>query len=228
MNPNHIIPKTLAIELTLQEGEVGVSNVDGKVFIQNIQANTRDSDDVLPAIDGLMKKANLKPKELTLIALSIGPGGFTSMRIAITIAKHVSFITGTPIVAVPSAISAAASQKDYSSLFAIEAVKANSFWLSKLTLTKGHWRCDAKLTTTEDVQKISFTQQGILCSPEHAELANEFNLPILPYTPCATSLMVVSGERLNRGETTSAAALTPLYPREPEAVRKWKAQRNDR
>ena len=228
MNSNHIIPKTLAIELTLQEGEIGVSSVDGKVFIQNIQTNTRDSDDVLPAIDGLMKKANLKPKELTLIALSIGPGGFTTMRIATTIAKHVSFITGAPIVAVPSAISAAASQKDYSSLFAIEAVKSNSFWLSKLTFTKGHWQCDAQLTTTKAVKESTFTQQGILCSPEHAELANEFNLPILPYTPSATSLMVVSGERFNRGETTGAAALTPLYPREPEAVRKWKAQRNDR
>ena len=228
MNSDCIIPGTLAIELTLKDGEVAVSSADGEVLIQSIQSSSRETDDVLPAIDALMKKAHLKPSDLSLIALSIGPSGFTTMRIATTIAKHVSFITGAPIIAVPSAISAAASQSECEALLSIEAVKGDSFWLSQLSLCEGVWKCNATLTTTDVVKESSSTHQGILCSPQHAEIAKVFNVPVLPYAPSAKSLMIVSSERLNRGETIGAAALTPLYPREPEAVRKWKAQRNDR
>jgi len=228
VNSDCIIPGTLAIELTLQDGEVGVTNANGEVLIQSIQSSSRETDDVLPAIDALMKKANLKPSELSLIALSIGPSGFTTMRIATTIAKHISFITDAPIVAVPSAISAAASQSECELLLSIEAVKGNSFWLSQLSLYEGAWKCDATLTTIDAVKESSFTHQGILCNPQHAEIARVFNVPILPYAPSAKSLMIVSSNQFNRGETISAAALTPLYPREPEAVRKWKTQRNAR
>ena len=228
MNSNSIIPKTLAIELTLQNGEVGVSTADGDVLIECIQSGSRDTDDVLPAIDGLIKKANLRPKELSLIALSIGPSGFTTMRIATTIAKHVSFITSSPIVAVPSAVSAAEAMIEYESLLAIEAVKGDSFWLSTLTRKSGVWQCEAELSTIDSVQHASFTQQGILCDAQHGETASAFHLPILPYTPNAAALMRASKLFYDVGTTINARALAPIYPREPEAVRKWNARRNAR
>ena len=228
MNSDCVIPKTLAIELTLQEGEVGVSTEHNELLIEHIQSGSRETDDVLPTIDKLMKEANLKPKDLSLIALSIGPSGFTTMRIATTIAKHVSFITSAPIVAVPSAVSAAEAVSEFETLLAIEAVKGDSFWLSTLTRTNGVWQCEAELSTIDSVQNASFTQQGILCDAQFGEIASAFHLPVLPYTPNATALMRASKLLYDVGTTIDARALAPLYPREPDAVRKWNAQRNAR
>jgi len=228
VNSDCVIPKTLAIELTLQEGEVGVSTEHNELLIEHIQSGSRETDYVIPAIDKLMKEANLKPKDLSLIALSIGPSGFTTMRIATTIAKHVSFITSAPIVAVPSAVSAAEAVSEFETLLAIEAVKGDSFWLSTLTRTNGVWQCEAELSTIDSVQNASFTQQGILCDAQFGEIASAFHLPVLPYTPNAGALMRASKSLYDAGETIDARAVTPLYPREPEAVRKWNARRNAR
>ena len=42
------------------------------------------------------------PREVPLVAVSIGPGSFTGIRIAVTLAKFVAWDTGARIVAVPS------------------------------------------------------------------------------------------------------------------------------
>ena len=228
MNFDCVTPCTLSIELALKEGEVGISNAEGEVFTQSTSSDSSATDEVFPAIDALMKKASLQPNELSLIALSIGPSGVTTMRIATTIAKHVSFITGAPIVAVPTAVSAAESLSEYESLLAIEAVKGDSFWLSTLTRTNGVWQCEAELSEIDTIQNKSFTQQGILCDAKFGEIASVFNIQPLPYLPNAKSLMQASKALFDAGKTTDARAVTPLYPREPEAVRQWNTQRNDR
>ncbi len=228
MSSDSIIPNTLSIELTLPTGEVGVSNKNGDVITKTIQSSSRESDAVLPAIDELMKAADLTPRELSLITVSIGPSGFTTMRIATTIAKHVSFVTGAPIACVPSAASAAEALGEYEPLLSIEAVKGDSFWLSTLRFTNNLWECEGALATVAEVQGRQEEFSGVLCNSKLSEIASGFEIPLQPYAPTAISLMRAGGSYFLQGETTEAIHATPLYPREPEAVRKWNAQRNVR
>lgn len=67
----------------------------------------RHDDDLMPAIDRLCRRCDVKPSDLASIAVSIGPGGYTSLRIAVATAKMLAEATGASTIAVPSASVAA-------------------------------------------------------------------------------------------------------------------------
>lgn len=57
---------------------------------------------VVGAIDRLLADAGLSIEQLTAIAVGIGPGSFTGLRIALSYAKGVALATGCGLVGVPS------------------------------------------------------------------------------------------------------------------------------
>lgn len=65
---------------------------------------SRRHDDLMPAIDRLSRRVGVRPGDIGTLAVSIGPGGFTSLRIAVATAKMLADATGARCVAVPTAI----------------------------------------------------------------------------------------------------------------------------
>jgi tRNA threonylcarbamoyladenosine biosynthesis protein TsaB len=60
------------------------------------------SEALVPLIDGLVRRAGLAPQDLELMAVSIGPGSFTGLRIGLATAKGLAFALGRPLVTVSS------------------------------------------------------------------------------------------------------------------------------
>ncbi|MFJ8065060.1 tRNA (adenosine(37)-N6)-threonylcarbamoyltransferase complex dimerization subunit type 1 TsaB [Psychrobacillus sp. NPDC096426] len=56
----------------------------------------------MPAIEELLKKANIKPNEIDAIAVAQGPGSYTGVRIGVTIGKTLAWTLNLPIVSVSS------------------------------------------------------------------------------------------------------------------------------
>lgn len=67
-----------------------------------LREGTRHDDDLMPAIDRLMGRHSARPAELSRIAVSIGPGGYTSLRIAVATAKMLAEATGAETLPVHS------------------------------------------------------------------------------------------------------------------------------
>jgi tRNA threonylcarbamoyl adenosine modification protein YeaZ len=67
----------------------------------------RHSDDLMPAIDRLCANAGVRPGQIGLVAVSVGPGAYTALRIAVATAKVLAEITGARCVAVPTALALA-------------------------------------------------------------------------------------------------------------------------
>ena len=57
---------------------------------------------LIPVIEKILKKCNLKLKDIGALALSIGPGSFTGLRIGVATVKGINLALGIPIVAVPT------------------------------------------------------------------------------------------------------------------------------
>lgn len=62
----------------------------------------RHGRDLVPAIQDACGRAGWDRRRIDLVAVSIGPGSFTGIRIAVTLAKVMAFDTGAKVVAVPS------------------------------------------------------------------------------------------------------------------------------
>lgn len=60
------------------------------------------SDSIMPAIQGILKKAGLTLAKLDGFAVGLGPGSFTSLRVGLSTVKGLAFALKKPVVGVPS------------------------------------------------------------------------------------------------------------------------------
>lgn len=76
---------------------------DGQVLAEyKSSVKVTHSIGTIPAIEELMKKANIKPSELNAIAVAKGPGSYTGVRIGVTIGKTLAWTLNLPIYSVSS------------------------------------------------------------------------------------------------------------------------------
>ncbi len=90
----------LAIETSTPDGGAALWR-DGTVLasVENDGAATH-SERLMPAIEAILTQSQLALNDLDGIAVSIGPGSFTGLRIGLAVAKGLAAATEKPIVAV--------------------------------------------------------------------------------------------------------------------------------
>ena len=97
MKEKHLI---LALETSSRKGSIAIA-LDGKTLAEKgFSAPLSHSAEILPAIRGLLDQFTLSPGQIEHIYISGGPGSFTGLRIATTIAKIMQLAQSVKIVAV--------------------------------------------------------------------------------------------------------------------------------
>lgn len=71
----------------------------GEFIINHKKTHSRK---LMPMIRELMDSLELKPEDLDLYAVSIGPGSFTGLRIGITTVKAMAYASQKPVVGIPT------------------------------------------------------------------------------------------------------------------------------
>lgn len=82
---------TLYLDSTGNDLNVGLS-IDDKFFKVSYPCFQRQSETMIPEIDKLLKENNLLPQNVNDIVVTHGPGSYTGLRIALTIAKVYAFV----------------------------------------------------------------------------------------------------------------------------------------
>lgn len=220
-------PVMLAIETSQRCGSVALRDPRGHVDQEQLQTSARQDDDLLPAIDRLMRRAGLPPRDLAggAVAVSIGPGGFTGLRIAVSTAKMLAEALNVQLVAVPSALVAAEACDLGGPIMVALSAKRESFWSTRLERRHGHWTItgDPHLL---DAASADFDNLVALIADEHLpdearQRCLQRKLPIREPRFSATACLAVGSRMLGEGLVTDPLRLLPLYPREPEAVTLW-------
>ena len=82
--------------------------------IENNEADFRHSDHLHLFIEQLLNKAQIEAKQLSAVAVSMGPGSYTGLRIGISSAKGLCYANDLPLIAVNSleVLAAAYSPQD--------------------------------------------------------------------------------------------------------------------
>ncbi|NLC06129.1 MAG: tRNA (adenosine(37)-N6)-threonylcarbamoyltransferase complex dimerization subunit type 1 TsaB [Erysipelothrix sp.] len=88
---------TLYLDTSLEYLHIGLKQ-DG-LWIEKVsqKAFKKQSELTMPMIEELFKKHNIKPSQLQEIVLTSGPGSYTGVRIAMTIAKVLGAIAGVKV-----------------------------------------------------------------------------------------------------------------------------------
>lgn len=222
-------PVILAIEASQRELSVAVRARDGAVAVERGEGDPRESDQLMPAVDRLMARAGWLPRELAAVAVSTGPGGFTSLRISIATAKGICEALSIPAVDVPSAMVAAQECVDPAEYPRVEVAlgcKGVGFWSTVLVWREGRWHMEGE-GAVESSQWMPSARlllaDGHLPAEARARAGAHdvrVEVPRLSAEAC-----LAAARALWRGaQAIDAMALVPRYARAPEAVALWKAR----
>lgn len=92
----------LGIETATTQGSVALLGADGLVSEYTLNVEITHSERLLPALDRVLQDAGVGLERLEGIAVSIGPGSFTGLRIGLSTVKGLAYATGIPVVGVPT------------------------------------------------------------------------------------------------------------------------------
>jgi len=218
----------LGIETSTTQGGVALVGEEGLVSEYTLNVEATHSERVLPAIDRMLQDAGIPLEALGGLAVGIGPGSFTGLRIGLSTAKGLAYATGLPVAAVPTLeamawvlpearlpicpVLDARKQEVYAALF-----QHGPDGLSRLMEDTAL----APEALADRIRKPTlFLGDGLRTYGDllHRLLGDRFRLPPLAQRgPRAACVAELGRQRLLRGERESVAQLVPSYLRASEA-----------
>lgn len=222
----------LAIETSNPSARAGcgvaLGTPEGAV-VHNVRAEGAPDDPLASAVEAIFREAGAAPMRLARVGVSVGPGGFTGVRIAVTTAKMIAEATGCECVPVPTALVVGA------------AFEAGAFPLAVALASKAVSGGGSAHVTVLASPEDRSAEGGVYEASGLGDLLRVRGVRTLAgdaYLPAALLAAAESAGvrvrppvfdplaclRLSAGlPAVDPASLLPIYPREPEAVTKWRA-----
>ena len=88
----------LALETSSQAGSVALLDRDTVLSQRRLPADRRSAQTLAPAIADALAEARRKPQDVGLVAVTIGPGSFTGLRVGVTTAKTFAYAVGAEVL----------------------------------------------------------------------------------------------------------------------------------
>ncbi|MGF7184272.1 tRNA threonylcarbamoyladenosine biosynthesis protein TsaB [Desulfitispora alkaliphila] len=92
----------LGIDAATKVATVGLSSEDKLIGENYLHVESNHSENLMPLIDQLISSCGVAKEDITGVAVSTGPGSFTGLRIAMSIAKGLAQTLEIPIVGIPT------------------------------------------------------------------------------------------------------------------------------
>jgi tRNA threonylcarbamoyladenosine biosynthesis protein TsaB len=95
--------KILSIETSTMLGGIAIiDDTSGLIAEARLNIKSTHSERLMTEIDHILKQSGLEVSDIDVFAVAIGPGSFTGLRIGLSTVKGFSYVSGKPIVAVPT------------------------------------------------------------------------------------------------------------------------------
>ena len=243
LSPNAHI---LAIETSGQTGSVAVGTATGLLGAERLPVDVRHASELMPAVQRLLREQAWPADSMTDVFISIGPGSFTGLRIAVSVARTLAWSIGARVVAVPTmhalaenarviapgSVSGAKGAEDaplhvammvdakraqvYTACYRVEADRCIEVIPACLA--------EPRAFLAQCPQPIAVLGEGIPCHRAAIEAAGAVILPEEVWAGRAESVFAVGLEMANAGMFTPPREVVPLYIRRPELEERWEAR----
>ena len=100
----------LAIDTSTQWMGVALYTKDGILGELTWKSQYHHTVELAPSIDAVLVRCGIKPAELVALAVALGPGSFTSLRIGLAHAKGMALALHIPLIGIPTLDVLAAGQ----------------------------------------------------------------------------------------------------------------------
>ena len=209
--------------------------VDGDKVLSEIRFNAGQTHAqiLLPNIEKILKDSSLQLEDLDGIALSIGPGSFTGLRIGLATAKGLCFASGKPLLTVPTLDGLVYFNRSLPyPLVPVLDAKKNEVYSAVYNNREGvlerisdYWVLSVEKLVAKIPEEVIFLGLGLevfqdrlkeLCGEKAHFLEGERNLP------SGSAIAFLGLEKFKRSEFEDLEKAEPLYLRSSEAELKFK------
>ena len=221
--------RILAIETTEKIGGVAAM-CDGKLLTElELSRKQRSAQSLAPALRSLLEQVAWRPADVDLVAVTIGPGSFTGLRIGVTAAKVFTYAVGADVLGVDTLeVIAAAAPGEVQSISAALDAQRGDVVTRSLQRGDGGWfrpagaselvavgawldgLAPAAMITGPVLRKIS----GRV--PDHVTV-----LEAKYWSPKAANVARLAERDYAAGRRDDVWSLAPCYSRRSAAEEKW-------
>lgn len=221
----------LGIETATQQVSVALGGHEGVIGLLEIARGRRHAETLVPAIDFLCAQADIGLDEIGLVAVDIGPGLFTGMRVGLATGKALAQALRVPMIGISSLdlLAFPHRRSDRVLVPVVDARKGEVFYAMYRQVPGGLQQVVPPSAAPVDdlVADLLARSQDALCIGDgalryrdeiregfHCEFADEAH-------PSAAPLVQLAHAQALREEWVNPADIQPLYLRPPDAEINW-------
>lgn len=221
----------LLIETSGRRGLVGLA-IDGLLYGEAaLDPARRHARDLAATVRELLAQAGIAPKQVRSVAVSIGPGSFTGLRVGIMSAKAFAYAVGGQLIAVPTFVPIAEQTPAEAGVVDViaDALQGQVYAQRFVRTTTGNWEAENELRIVAASEwATTIPAHGWLSGPgleQHdGVIPPAFSRVAEPERLVKMSSFLAVALRTMPLEPTSMLALEPVYLRGSSAEEKAKQQ----
>jgi tRNA threonylcarbamoyladenosine biosynthesis protein TsaB len=205
----------LAIDASTYAGSAAVLRGRDVVAARETAMRGERAERLMPAVVDALAEAGVAPGALAAIVCGAGPGSFTSLRIAASIAKGIAHAAAVPLLAAPSLALLAASVRpplgDGRYLASLDALRGDAY---------------AAVVTLDAGEVVAYDYLGVVHSDTLDDVARVRGAErVIASETCVPHARAVAalGRLLAESGPVDLDAWEPDYGRKAEAQVKWEA-----
>ncbi|MDE2785033.1 MAG: tRNA (adenosine(37)-N6)-threonylcarbamoyltransferase complex dimerization subunit type 1 TsaB [Chloroflexota bacterium] len=226
----------LSIDTSSRYGGAALSGSDGQVIEARMWRSTANhTAQLMPAVTELLSARGIKAAELTGVAVALGPGPFSALRVGVSAAKGLAMAGGFPIIGVDTLLLEAWRYLGLAIYGQPSGQRGTVSWLDagRNEVAAGMFGSDGKRLREDRVAPPSDLLQQDDEGPlptaycgeaawarreEITSLAGDGSgRVVMPWTPADRlwALAEVAARRMSEGQTDDLTTLQPYYLRMP-------------
>ncbi|MEE8443652.1 MAG: tRNA (adenosine(37)-N6)-threonylcarbamoyltransferase complex dimerization subunit type 1 TsaB [Dehalococcoidia bacterium] len=217
----------LAIDTSTRYAGVALLNTAGQL-IQLLQWRSQRNHTVelLPAVETLLAREHATVQDLTGLAVALGPGSFSALRVGLAVAKGLALARGLPIATVTTLEAEAYAHLvgGFTICPVLDAGRGQLAWATFAQIQGELSQTSEERISTPEELLSSLPSPALLCGEGVEQYGEALSTSApkgvvlaLPYLPGqrVSALAYLGNIRLKAGQVQDPASVQPLYVRQP-------------
>ena len=202
--------KLLAFDTSTETMFIAVANGE-QVWQHTGEGGAKTSATLIPAIMALLREANVQLADLDAIVFGRGPGSFTGLRTACSVAQGLAFGANVKVLPIDTLLAVAEDARIEHGVNRVVAVldaRMGEVYSAAYAFEAGQWHVESD---------IHLGRPDALHIPQNVAAVGNFAPANLAAMPTATAMLRLAPAMLAAGKAVPADQALPLYVRDKVA-----------
>jgi tRNA threonylcarbamoyladenosine biosynthesis protein TsaB len=208
---------------------VGLAGTEGIIISRAAAAGSKNKNMLHQFLTNILNEANIKLGEIEGVAVAIGPGSFTGLRVGLAVAKGICWSMGLPLAGVSSLTAIAhCANKDLNRIAAVKDARREEFYYGAFERTGGisNQVVPDSVGPAEEILKI-ISKGFVPVGPGVAELSKYSKGAIVnpnaqyDHQGLGGTVALLGKKKIDAGESIEVGSAAPVYVRTPRP-KEWK------